>query len=50
MEACTGLYKQLKLVNPHIAYTEYPGIKHNSWENAFQEPDLLKWLFRQKLK
>lgn len=30
-------------------YTEYEGVGHNSWENAFKEPDLLNWLFAQRL-
>lgn len=25
--------------------TLYDGVNHNSWDNAFAEPDLLKWLF-----
>jgi predicted peptidase len=29
-------------------YTEYPGVGHNSWTNAFKEPELLPWLFAQK--
>lgn len=29
-------------------YSEYPGVNHFSWVNAFIEPDLLKWLFQQK--
>jgi predicted peptidase len=28
-------------------YTEYKGVKHNSWINAYAEPTLLKWLFDQ---
>jgi predicted peptidase len=31
-----------------VKYTEYPGVGHNSWDNAFAEPELLKWLFSQK--
>lgn len=26
-------------------FTLYPGVGHNSWDNAFNEPDLLHWLF-----
>jgi len=26
-------------------YTEYKGVKHNSWINAYAEPDLPGWLF-----
>jgi predicted peptidase len=29
-------------------YSEYPGVDHFSWVNAFTEPELLKWLFQQK--
>jgi predicted peptidase len=31
-------------------YTEYPGIKHNSWTTAYKEPHLMPWLFRQTLQ
>ena len=31
-----------------VKYTEYPGVGHDSWNNAFAEPDLLKWLFAQE--
>ena len=29
-------------------YTEFPGIKHNSWTKAYNEPGLFDWLFSQK--
>lgn len=29
-------------------YTEYRGVGHNSWERAFQEPELLTWIFAQR--
>ena len=31
-----------------VQYTEYPGVGHDSWKNAFAEPGLLPWLFAQK--
>jgi predicted peptidase len=31
-------------------YTEYPGIGHAVWNVAFSEPELLPWLFSQRLK
>ncbi|MEQ9297752.1 MAG: prolyl oligopeptidase family serine peptidase [Cyclobacteriaceae bacterium] len=31
----------------NVKYTEYEGVKHNSWDNAFAEKSLLKWLFNQ---
>jgi len=30
-----------------IQYTEYPGVKHNSWVKAYDEIELPKWLFLQ---
>ena len=29
-------------------YTEYEGVQHNAWVNAYAEPALLPWLFAQK--
>ena len=40
----------LKKAGGKPKYTEYPGVDHFSWVPAFTEPDLLKWLFQQKLK
>jgi predicted peptidase len=31
-----------------VKYSEYPNVKHDSWNNAFAEPDLLPWLFSQR--
>ena len=33
-----------------VEYTEYPGVNHNSWDNAFADPDFLGWMFRQQRK
>jgi predicted peptidase len=30
-------------------HTEYAGVDHNSWEWAYTEPELPKWLFAQRL-
>lgn len=30
--------------------TLYPGVNHNSWDNAFADPQLLPWLFEHKRK
>ena len=40
----------LKKAKANVKYTEYPGVGHDSWKNAFAEPDLLPWLFAQKKK
>lgn len=31
-----------------VRYTEYPGVGHGSWVNAWKEPTLVPWLFSQK--
>jgi len=31
----------------NITYSEYEGVNHFSWHNAYAEPDLLSWLFEQ---
>lgn len=31
-----------------VRYTEYPGVGHNSWESAYNEPELWRWLFAQR--
>lgn len=38
----------LKAANAKVKYTLYPDANHNSWDPAFAEPGLLKWLFAQK--
>lgn len=43
------IYDLMKNNNPKVKYTEYPNVGHDSWKNAFEEPDLLPWLFAQKL-
>ncbi len=37
----------LREAGAKVKYTEYPGVLHNSWDNAFKEPRLMSWLFRQ---
>jgi predicted peptidase len=44
------LYSVLKSSSKNVKYTEYPGVGHNSWTNAMNEPQLMPWLFSQKLK
>lgn len=42
------MYAALKAAGANAKYTEYPNVKHDSWTNAFAEPELLAWLFSQK--
>jgi predicted peptidase len=42
------MVEALKAAGGSPRYTEYPGVDHNSWTPAFNEPELLKWLAAQK--
>ena len=44
------MVEKLKSLKAEVKYSEYPGVSHNSWENAFAEPDYLKWMFMHKRK
>ena len=43
-------YQKLKKLDADVRYTEYPGVRHESWINAFHEKDLLSWLFSKSKK
>ncbi|WP_373495648.1 dienelactone hydrolase family protein [Aquiflexum sp.] len=38
----------LKAEGADPRFSLYPGVNHNSWDNAFAEPDFLEWIFSQK--
>ena len=40
----------LRRIGGSVSYTEYPGIGHNSWDLAYADPGLPRWLFRQRLR
>ncbi|MGC4022827.1 MAG: prolyl oligopeptidase family serine peptidase [Cyclobacteriaceae bacterium] len=44
------MVEKLKQLNAVVKYSEYPGVNHNSWDNAFAEPDFLSWMFSNKRK
>ncbi len=43
-----SMIKAMKEAGGDPKYTEYPGVGHFSWNNAFAEPNLLEWMFAQK--
>lgn len=43
-----AMNSKLKSLGADVRYTEYVGINHNSWEKAYEEGELLPWLFAQK--
>ncbi|MFI5128396.1 MAG: dienelactone hydrolase family protein [Chitinophagales bacterium] len=44
------MVEKLKSLKAEVKYSEYPGVNHNSWENAFAEPEYISWMFRHKQK
>lgn len=49
VELSETLAEQLENIGAkNIKLTLYPEVKHNSWDKAFAEPDLLPWLFSKR--
>ncbi len=44
------MVSRLKALKVKVDYSEYPGVNHNSWDNAFAEPTYLSWMFSHKRK
>jgi acetyl esterase/lipase len=34
----------LKAAGGDVKYTEYENVGHNSWDKAYAEPELMKWM------
>lgn len=48
VEYARKMIAALRKAGGNPRYTEYPGVGHDSYRNAFKEPDLLPWLFAQQ--
>ena len=48
VEGSREAYKALKAAGAKVEYIEFPGCNHGSWGPAFNSPDFLEWLFKQK--
>jgi len=33
-----------------VKYTEYPGVGHDSWDLAYADPGMIRWLLQQRLR
>ena len=44
------MVEALKKAGGTPKYTEYPGVGHNSWDAAYADKEMWKWLFAQKKK
>jgi predicted peptidase len=43
------MYAAMKAIGGDVHYTEFPGIRHASWDKAYDEPKLFPWLFSKSL-
>ena len=50
VEGPRSMVRKLKALKVDVTYAEYPGVNHNSWDNAFAEPTYLSWMFSHKKK
>lgn len=49
VEASREMYAAMKMKHiDNVKYTEFEGVKHNSWTPAWSNDLLIDWLFRQK--
>jgi len=43
------MYQALTALGGEVHYTEYPGVGHDSWVKAYDEPELISWLLSKSL-
>ncbi|HJQ36507.1 MAG TPA: prolyl oligopeptidase family serine peptidase [Thermoanaerobaculia bacterium] len=48
VEHSRKMVEALRAAGSNIRYTEYEGVKHNSWDRAYAEPELLPWTLAQR--
>lgn len=44
------MVEAIKGAGGSVRYSEYEGVSHNSWDRAYSEPEIFKWMLSQKLK
>lgn len=45
-----SMFAALKQNSGNVQYTEYPNTGHDAWDRAYADPNLTRWLFRQRLR
>ena len=48
VECSRKAYRALKKAGAKVELFEFPGCGHGSWNPAFNQPDFMEWLFKQK--
>lgn len=49
VEESRKMVEALKAAKANVRYSEYPGVGHNSWDNAYAEKEFVPWLLTQHL-
>jgi len=49
VEGSRKMNDALKAGGGNVRYTEYPGVGHNSWDNAYADPELVTWMLSKSL-
>jgi predicted peptidase len=44
-----SMVRALRAAGAEVRYTEYPDVRHNSWDRAYAEPELMPWILSKKL-
>ncbi len=50
VEESRKMVAALKAIGANVQYTELPGVDHNAWDPAYNRPDLIDWMLKQKRK
>ncbi len=48
VEGSVMMKRAIKEAGGEVKYTEYPDVGHNSWDPAFEEENLIPWLFSNR--
>ncbi|HEV2721132.1 MAG TPA: prolyl oligopeptidase family serine peptidase [Thermoanaerobaculia bacterium] len=48
VEESRVMVEALRAAGAGVRYTEYAGVRHNSWDRAYAEPALMPWLLAQR--
>jgi len=50
VEESRKMFAALQALGADVRYSEYPGVKHDSWNNAYKEPEFMPWLLAHRKK
>lgn len=48
VQTSRAMVRALRAAGADVRYTEYPGVRHNSWDRAYAEAELMPWLLGQR--